>query len=110
MKNVLKFAFGIGLIAIIVVIFFQTNESSSSDYTTRVYPVNSGFGYEISIHNKVLIKQDNIPAIQNEIPFCNEDNANTIASLVVSKLENKIAPTISKAELKENKIILNCLN
>ncbi|WP_185967773.1 DUF4907 domain-containing protein [Formosa sediminum] len=110
MKNILKFAFGFGLIAIIVVIFYQTSTESSSDYSTRIYTVNSGFGYEISLHNKILIKQDNIPAIQNEIPFCNEDDANKIAALVIDKLERKVAPTISKIELQENKIVLNCLN
>ncbi|WP_159023402.1 DUF4907 domain-containing protein [Formosa sp. L2A11] len=110
MKNILKFVFGFGLIILIVAIFFQTNKSSSSIFNSKVYKTNSGYGYEITMNDKLLIKQDYIPAISENISFCNEDDANKIADIVISKLEEKVAPTITLEELKENKIILNCLN
>lgn len=110
MKNIFKFALGIGLIVIIIAVFFQTNKSFSSDYNANIYSVNSGFGYEITTHNKILIKQDFIPVIQNKIPFCSEADAQKIANLVIDKLENKESPRITKKELKDNNIVLNCLN
>ncbi|WP_299779607.1 DUF4907 domain-containing protein [uncultured Formosa sp.] len=111
MRNVLKFVFGFGLIILIVAIFFQTNKNSTSSiFNAKVYTVNSGYGYKITMNDKLLIKQDYIPAIPKNIPFCNEEDANTIADLVISKLENKIAPTITVEELEKNNIDLNCLN
>ena len=110
MKNILKWGIGVILFTLMVTIIFQVKSNDSSAYNTRIYAVNSGYGYEISKHDKILIKQDHIPAISEQHTFCNSDDALKVANLVISKLENKETPRITKAELKTSAVALNCLN
>ena len=75
-----------------------------------VYEINNGYGYSISYNDKLLIKQDLIPAIQNNQAFCNFDDAQKVADLVKEKLKRKENPKISLIELKQLNIQLICPN
>ncbi|MHA7944310.1 DUF4907 domain-containing protein [Formosa sp. 3Alg 14/1] len=108
MKNILKLFLVFGSIVLICVVVFQLN--SNSGYNVHVYKLNTGYGYEISMDSKLLIKQDHVPAIAAQHTFCNSDDALKIANLVVRKLEHKENPRITKAELDKHAIALNCLN
>ncbi|MFB9052203.1 DUF4907 domain-containing protein [Formosa undariae] len=108
MKNILKLFLVFGSIVLICGVVFLIKNTST--YNTRVYKVNTGYGYEISMGSKILIKQDHVPAISEQHTFCNSEDALKIANLVISKLENKENPRITTAELKTNAIALNCLN
>ena len=110
MKNIFKWGLGFLLITLIVTVFFQIKSNANSSYNTRIYTVNMGYGYEISLDNKILIKQDIIPAISDQHTFCTQEDALKIANLVVTKLKNKQNPRITKEELKTNAITLNCIN
>ncbi|MDO5969418.1 DUF4907 domain-containing protein [Flavivirga aquimarina] len=84
--------------------------SIKNDFKTSIYKIKTGFGYSISYNNKLLIKQENIPAIQNNQPFCSFNDAQKVSDLVKEKLEKKETPKISLIELKKLKIQLNCPN
>lgn len=58
-----------------------------------------GWYYEIYRENRLLIKQKNIPGSSGIQYFKSKKDAKKIALLVVDKLENKIFPNITKAEL-----------
>lgn len=75
-----------------------------------VYKSNNGYGYSVSYNDKLLIKQDYIPCIENNHPFCNYKDAQKVANLVVEKLNEKENPKVTISELNVLNIQLNCVN
>lgn len=69
-----------------------------------------GYGYTISLNEKVIIKQDYIPYIQDKISFCTAEDAQKIAVIVQKKLLNRENPSVTLIELEQQSIILNCLD
>ncbi|MFI1773234.1 DUF4907 domain-containing protein [Thalassobellus citreus] len=112
MKNVKKkytiavvFVLSISLIALIVV---RMNVNTiNNHYEVLVYEANSGYGYSITYKEKLLIKQDYIPVIQNVQPFYSYNDALKVGGLVKEKLKNKENPKVSLIDLKQLKIKLN---
>jgi len=82
----------------------------SEKFETAVFQSKNGYGYSISFKNKLLIKQDFIPAIQKSQPFCNSNDAQKVAYLVAEKLNKKENPRVTLSELNDLNIQLNCLN
>lgn len=92
------------VISMYIILIVQGNNSIKTD----VFQVDHGYGYLIIRHQKVLIKQDFIPAIQDQVPFCSENDALVIAKLVKNKIENKLPPTISLQDLNKYNIQTSC--
>lgn len=92
----------------VVAYFFVQNSKIKNDYTVAIITVNDGYGYTISYHDKLLIKQEQIPAIQNTTVFCSKEDAITVGELVKTKIINKENPKITTSELDANNITLNC--
>ena len=86
--------------------FFQQENSMS----ITVFEIDGGYGYEIYSENHLLVKQENIPAIQENIPFCRRVDAEKVAKMVRQKIIKKQSPSISLEELKEVKIKINCVD
>ncbi len=67
---------------------------------TTLFQVDGGWGYDVFVGGKRFIHQPNIPAIEGNIPFNNEADANKVAELVAKKIGmNIIPPTVSYQEL-----------
>ncbi|GHC46825.1 DUF4907 domain-containing protein [Ulvibacter litoralis] len=79
-----------------------------SEVNVAVHPVGDGYGYSVSVKNKTVIKQDFIPAIQEQKAFCTFEDAQTIGTLIKRKIEKKENPSITLSELKENNISFLC--
>lgn len=79
---------------------------SLSDTTYHIIPsINNTYGYEILIDNRVLIRQQNIPAMPGLKGFRRKEDAEKVARLVLKKLAKGIMPpTIEKQELDKLKI------
>ena len=61
---------------------------------------NSGYGYDILIDDSRFIHQTNIPSVQGNETFANKKQAESVANLMVYKLEHNIMPpSVSKKEL-----------
>ncbi|MCF8715289.1 DUF4907 domain-containing protein [Joostella atrarenae] len=67
--------------------------------TSEVIEVDGGFGYEVSYKNRVLIKQEYIPAISFRKAFATKEDAAKIAEVVKGKLMKKQKPIINKEEI-----------
>lgn len=92
-------------------IVLKTNIGAKTKvYKASIYKYNEGYGYSISYDNKLFIKQDAIPVIETNQPFCNFNDAQKVANLVKEKLNNKESPNISLQELKSLSIQLKCPN
>jgi hypothetical protein len=88
----------------------KTVFNKSENFKTMVYKSNNGYGYSVSYNNKLLIKQDFMPAIQKSQPFCSSNDAQKVADLVVEKLYKKENPKVTISELNVLNIQLNCVN
>lgn len=76
----------------------------------EVFEVPGGYGYLLRNRNKVLIRQDMIPSIQQISPFCSYDDAQAVADLVKRKMLRNEHPAITKEELKALHVQINCLD
>ncbi|WP_232735223.1 DUF4907 domain-containing protein [Flavobacterium sp. 5] len=61
--------------------------------------VPNGWGYQITNHDKIIIKQTIIPVISNSKGFKTEKEALIVGQLVLKKLNSNNSPTITKNEL-----------
>lgn len=109
-KYITTLLLALSVVLIYFIIIKTTFNNKTDSFITAVYKTNTGYGYSISYNNKLLIKQDYIPAIQNNLSFCNFQDAQRVANLVKEKLSNKENPKISLSELKQLHIKLNCIN
>lgn len=106
-----------GLILIllaIVILFvngvdFSSRKIQSSDikpFTIKTFEVNNGWGYSVLIRNKEIIRQEMIPAIQQQSAFLNQKDAYTAALLMIGKLKEKKTPGLTKNEMVNSGIKL----
>lgn len=65
----------------------------------------NGWGYSITVDNKLFIKQDKIPAIQGNKSFATEEDAAKVAELVIKKIAKNENPAVTIQELKQLGII-----
>lgn len=78
--------------------------------TSEVIPLEKGFGYVIRIDQKVVIKQTFIPAVQGNLPFCTEKDAQKAADFVTQKMIENKGPAITLEELEQLEIDFNCVH
>lgn len=82
---------------------YQENEDvMGSGVTMELIEVEGGYGYRILMDGKPYITQPHIPAVQGNRPFQSEDEAASVAALVIEKIEEGIIPpSITIPELEE---------
>ena len=73
--------------------------NKSDAYAIRPFKVEKGWGYIISIDNKIVIRQSVIPAVAENKSFQTQKEALKTANLVVGKLRQNLPPTITKKDL-----------
>jgi len=73
-----------------------------SEFTIKVFEAENGWGYSIFEQEELIIRQQYIPAINNQISFKTKKDAFTIGTIVIEKLKRHKAPSISSEELKNS--------
>ena len=68
-------------------------------FKTESFHTTTGWGYSIAYKNKIIIKQSVIPVINDTKSFSTEEDALKVADLVVTKLKEKLSPTVTKNDL-----------
>ena len=81
-------------------------EVKKTQLRAETIKVTNGYGYEILYEDKILVKQEVIPAIQGKRPFESEKDARLVADEVLKKITKKKAPFVTVAELNELRIKL----
>lgn len=99
------------VIGIIFLSYFSfsshSDKNKSADgYSVETFKSANGWGYQISKQEKVIIVQPFIPCLIGEKPFPDEKSALETGELVLSKIRNDEAPSITIEELK-TKIRIN---
>lgn len=90
-----------GLLLILYATLSMGIQNNKDAFQVNVFKVGDGFGYDITADNNILIKQENIPAIQQQKKFISYRQAEKAANVVVKKLNNRENPSISIEELKK---------
>ncbi|MFC5045620.1 DUF4907 domain-containing protein [Aquimarina hainanensis] len=106
--NLLVLGMLVGTIVYTVDAVVEDTIEKKEPLITSVHKTMAGYGYTIKLHNRVIIKQDYIPAIQENKSFCTAAHARLVGDFVKEKLLNGISPSVSISELK--KITVNCLH
>ncbi len=89
----------------------QTVSEGLDTITTRVIPIEDGWGYEVLINNKVYVNQTIIPAISGKYAFGEYQDARKTAAFVVQQMmQNVIPPTVSVEELDSLGVLKNKIN
>lgn len=65
------------------------------------YKTNAGWGYCITVDNKIYINQSTIPDVDGYKSFVTEADAAKVADLVLNKIKTHQRPSIFKAELEK---------
>lgn len=66
----------------------------------RPFKMNSGWGYDITVDNKIFIHQPTIPALAGNLSFTSKEDAVKTGNLVVKKLVAGQFPSLSAEEIK----------
>jgi len=63
---------------------------------------NNTFGYDVYLHDAVLIHQPSRPGLPGNAGFATENDAMKVAKLVIKKIRNnEMPPTVTMQELQE---------
>lgn len=107
MKRIHFIIISLGL-AISLGFILISNSNKTLDIT--IFEVENGFGYAISSNAKTIIRQEQIPGIQETKPFCTKHEAKKTANLVRHKILKQENPRITLEELNTLEINYNCLD
>ncbi|WP_298296694.1 DUF4907 domain-containing protein [Hydrotalea sp.] len=95
--------FGIAVILFVISGLMEKNKKSTiPQITYKTYYTDSlQWGYDIYVNNQLRFHQNIIPGASGKKGFVSEEQAATIARLVINKMKNHQAhfPTVTNAEL-----------
>jgi hypothetical protein len=77
-----------------------TEKGDSVLLTVKAIPVDSGWGYEIYVGNRLYIKQNIVPQAVGIHHFLTEADAKRAADLVIKKLKQNQIPSTDTLELQ----------
>ncbi len=89
---------------VLLILTIASQKQNKPELKAITFKTESGWGYRIVYRHKVIIQQENIPAITGNQSFSSENEAKRTAELVVNKLMNKQLPYISVRELDSLKV------
>ncbi|MCU4163452.1 DUF4907 domain-containing protein [Carboxylicivirga caseinilyticus] len=90
------------VLAVVMVYFIPllfAEFTSDAKFSSQVFTMDKGYGYEIMVNGKVFIHQEYIPGIKGYNLFESKDKAQIVADMVVNKLLHDESPTVSGEEL-----------
>ncbi|WP_339713996.1 DUF4907 domain-containing protein [uncultured Kriegella sp.] len=108
----MKFFLNIGMLFLVglslfgVMEFIPLPSLDSPSYETNIVIVEDGYGYQVLKDDKLIIRQEYIPAINTKQAFGTVKDAQLLADLVVDKLKNGRSPVIALSELDDLDIVI----
>lgn len=90
-----------------VVVQEETNPYKEAAIKAVILPLeDSTFGYDIYLHDAVLIHQPSRPGLPGNTGFATEEDAMKVAELVIKKIRNnEMPPTVTIEELQELEVL-----
>ncbi len=95
------------LLVIVMMSFYaysRVEEAASSHNRQAVvetFRSGDGWGYQITINDKVFIHQPIIPALEISMPFPDKESARKVGTQVLARIKSNKKPTVTKDEIQE---------
>ncbi len=108
----MKFFLNIGMLVLVGLTFFGLMKFApeqildTPSFETTIIVVEDGYGYQVSKNNKLIIRQEYIPAINTKQAFGTIKDAQLLADLVVYKLKKGRSPVVASSELDDLNIVI----
>ncbi|WP_181938010.1 MULTISPECIES: DUF4907 domain-containing protein [unclassified Arenibacter] len=107
MKRILVAYILITVVAVSLLFSFSNyslgTTKGKTPFHSQIFKVGSGYGYQIDLKGRILIKQEYIPILEGKRPFTTAKDAQRTANKVISKLLKKESPVLTISELEELK-------
>ncbi|WP_299117432.1 DUF4907 domain-containing protein [uncultured Winogradskyella sp.] len=100
---------GIVLVINTLVLVNADDKKESKGYSLKVIQKDSSWIYVIAKNDKVLIKQEYVPAVKGRRVFKSKEDAEIIGKLVLNKLYRNQTPRLTIDEVMSNSITFNNL-
>lgn len=85
------------LAALLFVVFFTGRDETR----LRTFRSEGGWGYYVTIRERMVIRQPFIPAIEGRIPFATRHDARKAGKIVIRKISAGVTPSVSAEELSK---------
>lgn len=82
---------------LLVFLFISCEKNENLNLTSL--KTQNGWGYIITLKEKIIIKQTVIPVISENKSFKTEEEALKVGQLVLEKLNSNLSPTVTKKDL-----------
>jgi hypothetical protein len=115
MKNNILFSILIALIMMHICQSFSSSQinfnypkqtKSNDTLTFKTFRINSGWGYDIYLNEKLYIHQPSIPAVMGSKCFSKEKYAIKTAQFVIVKIrQHTVPPSVTPSELDSLKVL-----
>jgi hypothetical protein len=86
-------------IKLMLVLLLLISCTKKEEYEVKSFPINNGWGYTITVNDKIIIKQTVIPTISAKRSFKSEDDALKVGNLVLKRIKQNLSPTVAKKDL-----------
>lgn len=98
----MKMIFKLIVVLLFAVFLFYSCSNKKERLTVKTFETDKGWGYSIFENEKLIIRQQYIPAIPTQKSFKSEQEAFKTGTVVIEKLKQHKAPTLTAAEVKKN--------
>ena len=71
----------------------------------RAFSTTAGWGYEIALNGRTIIKQENIPVMNTNKGFDTREQAEGAARIVIGRLRKNELPSLTESDLQRLKVI-----
>ncbi|MBO0320729.1 DUF4907 domain-containing protein [Muricauda sp. CAU 1633] len=85
---------------------FTEPVKEDSKIHAEVILAGEGYGYQIYHGERVLIKQEFIPAVHGTKPFTSPTDARRVAKLVMEKITKRVSPEITQSEIEALDVVI----
>ena len=96
-------ALAIGITGLLILIVWVPTglPGTGKGFALRTIETTNGWGYEISLHGRVIIYQESIPGQAGNAGFKCTEAAEKAGELVLRKLEKNRLPALSEEEIRK---------
>lgn len=80
---------------------FLLNRQPAKRFSSDTFLTSSGWGYNILVNGKLLIRQESIPAYAGETGFPTKEQAEKAATLIINKMKRSEPPVVTTFEIQQ---------
>lgn len=87
------------IIKFLLVLVLLVSCKRNNEFEVKTSKMTNGWGYTITLDNKIIIKQTVIPTVSKQEGFQSEEDALKVGTLVLNRIKQKLPPTIARKDL-----------